>query len=336
MQHIFDGHNDTLLRLWMAGDGKGQGFIKGNRDTHIDAPRARTGGLCGGFFAIFTPSQGKAILSTAAIDHAHAIKATGEMLDIADHLHDHHPGAFRRCLDAGDVTAAMDDGVMAAIMHIEGAEAIDASFDQLALLYQRGLRSLGPVWSRSNIFGHGVPFDFPGSPDQFPGLTDTGKALVRACDDMGIMLDCSHLNEAGFNDIAAISSRPIVATHSNSHSICPSPRNLTDRQLAMIAESGGMVGVNFASGFLRDDGRKTADTGLDVIIAHLDHLITQLGEGHVGLGSDFDGAVIPSAIGDCAGLPRLVEAMQDNGFGDDLIERICRCNWIDQIRVQIG
>ena len=333
---IFDGHNDILLRLWLAGDKKGQHFINGNTETHIDWPRAHAGGLAGGFFAMFTPSPGKALLSTAAIDPAHAVVVTDGMISIFDHLHDHHPEAFRRCLDAGDVAAAMADGVMAAILHIEGAEAIDENLDNLDALYQRGLRSIGPVWSRSNVFGHGVPFDFPGSPDQFPGLTDCGKALVRACDDLGIMLDCSHLNAAGFNDIAAISTRPLVATHSNSHARCPSPRNLTDRQLDMIAESGGMVGLNFATAFLREDGAKTADTSLDLMIRHLDHMITRLGEDHIGLGSDFDGAIIPGEIGDCAGLPKLVQAMATHGFGDALIEKICHRNWLDQIRCQIG
>lgn len=336
MTPIFDGHNDILLRLWLAGDNSGQRFISGNAETHIDWPRAQAGGLAGGFFAMFTPSPGKALLSTAAIDPAHAAVVTDGMISIFDHLHDHHPDAFRRCLTADDVTGAMADGVMAAILHIEGAEAIDEQLDNLEALYQRGLRSIGPVWSRSNVFGHGVPFDFPGSPDQFPGLSDHGKALVRACDELGIMLDCSHLNAAGFDDIAAISTRPLVATHSNSHALCPSPRNLTDRQLDMIAESGGMVGLNFATAFLREDGVKTTDTSLDVMIRHLDHMIARLGEDHIGLGSDFDGAIIPGGIGDCAGLPKLVEAMTDHGFGDALIEKICHRNWVDQIRRQIG
>ena len=104
----------------------------------------------------------------------------------------------------------------------------------------------------------------------------------------------------------------------------------------MIAESGGMVGLNFATAFLREDGVKTTDTSLDVMIRHLDHMIARLGEDHIGLGSDFDSAIIPGGIGDCAGLPKLVEAMTDHGFGDALIEKICHRNWVDQIRRQIG
>lgn len=333
---VFDGHNDILLRLWIAADKTGAAFFNGMEGTHIDWPRASKGGLVGGLFAVFVPSPGTALLSTASLDQKTAFKATLEMIDIFDHLHNHHSGAFRKCLNIADINQAMADQALAAVLHIEGAEAIEASLDNLQDLYDLGLRSLGPVWSRSNVFGHGVPFDFPGSPDQFPGLTDTGKALVKACDDLGIMLDCSHLNAAGFRDIAALSARPLVATHSNSHELCPSPRNLTDVQLDMIADSGGMVGVNFASGFLRRDGAKTRQTTLDEIIRHLDYLITRMGEDHVGLGSDFDGAIIPSDLGDCSGLPRLIQAMTDHDFGTQLIKKITMDNWLSQLHRQIG
>ncbi|XDZ65727.1 dipeptidase [Alphaproteobacteria bacterium LSUCC0684] len=339
MQPVFDGHNDILLRLWLAGDTSGKGFLDGMDTTHIDAPRARQGGLAGGFFAMFVPATnaaGEAILATSPIDQESAMAATMEMARIFRHLTDRHHGVIRRCLDAEDVDEAMKDGAIAAILHLEGAEAIPADLGLLDDLYDLGLRSIGPLWSRPNIFGVGVPFSFPGSPDQGPGLTATGKDLVRACNRRRIMVDLSHLNEAGFWDVAAISDKPLVATHSNSHAICPSPRNLTDRQLAAIAESGGIVGLNFAAGFLRADGRKDPATPLALLIRHLDHLIGLLGEGGVALGSDFDGAVIPEEIGDCTGLPRLVQAMAEAGFGNELIDRICRRNWLDHLRVQIG
>jgi microsomal dipeptidase-like Zn-dependent dipeptidase len=114
-----------------------------------------------------------------------------------------------------------------------------------------GLRSLGPVWSLSNAFGHGVPFLCPSSPDTGPGLTDVGKELTRACNRLRILIDLSHLNERGFWDVAAISKAPLVATHSNAHALSPHSRNLTDKQLTAIGETGGMVGVNFATSYLR-------------------------------------------------------------------------------------
>jgi membrane dipeptidase len=338
MTLIFDGHNDILLRLWMNGDAEGKGFVEG-MDTHIDANKAKAGGLAGGFFAIFTPQQnatGEAILGTDPITMATAQHATDAMIATFQSLCRAHPQIIRQCHNKEDIEAAMAAGIMAAVLHIEGAEAIAPDLSNLDHYYQQGLRSIGPVWSRSNAFGHGVPFDFPGSPDQGTGLTQAGKNLIRACDEMGIMIDLSHLNEAGFWNIASLTSRPLIATHSNAHALSPSPRNLTDQQLTAIAESGGLVGLNFASGFLREDGEKTADTALEVMIRHLDHLLDHLGEDGVALGSDFDGAVIPKAIGTAAGLPNLITAMTDAGYGKALIAKICHQNWLNMIAKQIG
>jgi membrane dipeptidase len=264
----------------------------------------------------------------ALIPHAVAQPAA---LAMAGHLHwmeRASDGAFRLCRSLSDLRACLAAGIIAGVMHMEGAEAIDPDLDTLPLWHAMGLRSLGPVWSRPTVFGHGVPFRFPGDPDTGPGLTDAGKALVRACNELGIMLDLSHLNEAGFNDVARISTAPLVATHSNAHAITPSSRNLTDRQLAMIAESGGMVGLNFATVFLRPDGRQSPDVGLDVMLRHLDHLIARLGEDHVGFGSDFDGATVPQDIGDVAGLPALVAALRAHGYDQALLRKLCHENWL--------
>ena len=173
-------------------------------------------------------------------------------------------------------------------------------------------------------------------PDTGPGLGDAGKALVRACNALRILVDLSHLNAAGFRDVAALSDAPLIATHSNVHALCESTRNLTDWQLRAIRESRGLVGLNFATGFLRPDGRMRADTGLDLMVRHLDALLEALGEDGVGLGSDFDGALVPAAIGDAAGLPRLLAAMAESGYGRALIEKIAWRNWLDVLERTIG
>ena len=110
------------------------------------------------------------------------------------------------------------------VLHLEGAEAIDGDLNFLEVLYAAGLRSLGPVWSRNNIFGHGVPFKFPASPDLGDGLTAAGEKLVSACNEMKILVDLSHITEKGFWDVARLSKAPLVATHSNAHALCPSPQ----------------------------------------------------------------------------------------------------------------
>ena len=222
----------------------------------------------------------------------------------------------------------IDDGQLAAIMHMEGAEAIDPDFVNLDIFRRIGLRSLGLVWSRPNRFGYGVPFRFPSNGDIGPGLTEDGKRLVSYCDQHGVLIDLSHLNEAGFWDVAKLSQKPLVATHSNSYSISPHARNLTDRQLAAIADSDGMVGLNFAVGFLNEDGQMRADTDLDVLLRHLDHLIKHLGEERVGLGSDFDGTTVPNKIGSAAGLPALRRIMLDYGYSADLMKKLCYQNWL--------
>lgn len=346
---VFDGHNDFLLRLYHAPDRRGELWLKGETDAtgkavgHLDLPRMRLGGFAGGLFAIYIPSpiahdsaDYQALMDAPPYDLPlpDLIDTKGAQpvaLSMAAHLHwmaRAAPDDFALCTTATQIRAAMAGGRIAGVMHMEGAEAISPSLDELPLWHAMGLRSIGPVWSRPTVFGHGVPFRFPGDPDTGPGLTDAGKALVRVCTEMRIMLDLSHMNEAGFNDVARISDRPLVATHSNAHAVAQSTRNLTDRQLAMIAETGGLVGLNFATCFLRSDGRQSSDMGWDPVMRHLDHLLTYLGEEGVGLGSDFDGATIPEGICDVTGLPALQEAMIQHGFGADLVEKIAYRNWL--------
>jgi len=245
-------------------------------------------------------------------------------------------GAIRHCRSADQIEAARAAGAIAAVLHLEGAEGIGPDLDALHVLHAAGLRSLGLVWSRPNIFGHGVPFNFPASPDTGPGLTEDGKRLVRECDALGVMVDLSHLNEAGFWDVAAVSDKPLIATHSNAHAVTAATRNLTDRQLDAMAERGGLAGLNYGCGFVRPDGVKNPDTPATDLIRHIDHLIGKLGEGGVALGSDFDGTMIPRFIGTAAGLPHLVQAMRDAGFGEALVQRLCWDNWLDVIRRVIG
>jgi membrane dipeptidase len=245
-------------------------------------------------------------------------------------------GALAVCRSAADIRAAMAKGIIAAVFHIEGVEAIDPDLAMLDVLHAAGLRSLGPVWSRPNAFAYGVPFRFPSSPDIGPGLTDAGKALVKACNRLKIQIDLSHMNEKGFRDVAKLSDEPLVATHSNVHSICPHSRNLTEWQLGAIRDSRGLVGLNYATGFLRQDGTMNADTGLDIMVRHVDALLEALGEDGVGLGSDFDGAMIPAAIGDVTGLPRLLDAFAARGYGRELIEKIAWRNWLNLLERTIG
>ncbi|HEY5817382.1 MAG TPA: dipeptidase [Mesorhizobium sp.] len=344
MQPIFDGHNDVLLRLWRNEAGGGdpvEEFSKGTDKGHIDGPRAAKGGLAGGLCAIYIPAGELKLKEpdrnghyetplSEPLERPRSLSIALSMAAIALRLE--RAGAWRLCRTTADIDRAIDDNRFAAVMHMEGCEAIDEELDALDVFYAAGLRSLGPVWSRNNIFGHGVPFAYPMSPDTGPGLTRAGFELVRACNRLGILIDLSHITEKGFWDVAKTTDQPLVASHSNVHEITPVARNLTDKQLDAIKESEGLVGLNFAVTMLRADGRDNTDTPLSDMVRHVDHLVARLGIDGVAIGSDFDGATIPNDIKDAAGLQKLVAALKSAGYGDADLRKICRENWLRVLR----
>jgi membrane dipeptidase len=341
---IFDGHNDVLLRLYRrGGTDAARAFLNGEAKGQLDLPMGRQGAFAGGFFAIFVPSSDGGTspndetpsrnadvdsLVAPAVELTVAQTTVFRMMSLLLRIERESEGRVRVCRSVSEIQRSLEDDVLAAVLHLEGAETIDPDFELLDVLYAAGLRSLGPVWSRPNAFGHGVPFLCPSSPDTGPGLTDLGKKLIGACNQLRILIDLSHLNERGFWDVADISNAPLVATHSNAHALSPHSRNLTDRQLIAIRETGGIVGVNFATSFLRPDGRRDADTPIELVIDHIEHMLKHAGEDGVGLGSDFDGAKIPAGIENAAGLQNLVEVMRTRDYGEPLIEKICFRNWL--------
>jgi membrane dipeptidase len=328
----FDGHNDALTREDHAG------IVDGRVGGHLDLPRMRRGDVRGAIFAVFTPSPGgrseplrrsDGVLEfelAAPVTHAeaaaHASAVAGRLLALE------RGGHVRVARAIADVDAAFSgDGPPVAVLHLEGAEAIDPALESLELWYAAGLRSLGLVWSRANAFACGVPFVSPSSPDIGPGLSADGAALVRRCGELGILVDLSHLNEAGFWDVARLGVGPLIASHSGAHALCAASRNLTDAQLDAIAASDGLVGVVFACPFLRADFANDADTPLELIIEHARYVSDRIGTAHVALGSDFDGATIPAALGDVAGMPKLLAAFADAGFSEQEIAAIAWHNW---------
>jgi membrane dipeptidase len=328
---VFDGHNDALTSEDHAL------IARGRTGGHLDLPRMRAGGVRGGIFAVFTPTPGwddqvagpggmTALEPAEPVDHAvaaaDASAVAGRLLALE------RAGELRVARAAADLDTAHDDGgPPVAVLHLEGAEAIGPELDALELWYAAGLRSLGPVWSRPNAFGHGVPFVAPSSPDTGPGLTDAGTRLVRGCEELGILVDVSHLNEAGFWDLARLELGSIVASHSAAHALCATSRNLTDAQLDAVGASGGLVGIVFACPFLRADFADDPDTPIELIASHAAYVAERIGVEHVALGSDFDGATMPAAVGDVSGMPRVLDALAGAGFSAGEVEAIAWGNW---------
>ena len=344
---VFDGHNDVLLRLGGPDGGEPSAFFERSDQGHLDLPRAREGGFGGGFFAVWVPAPREQTPKPTtpgrtprglppALDAAYALRRT--MADTATlfRIEDRSDGKFRVVRTVAELQRCLDEEVMAAVLHLEGADAIDTDLDTLNVLYRAGLRSLGLVWGRPNAFAEGVAVHFQRSPDTGPGLTEAGRELVRACNNLRIMIDVSHLNERGFWDVAALTDAPLVASHSNAYALCASTRNLTDPQLDAIAASDGMIGLNFAVNFLREDATRDASTPLEVMVRQIDYLVERVGIDRVGFGSDFDGVLVSREIGDVSGLPRLMSALRDRGYDDQALRKLAHENWVRVLRKTWG
>jgi len=342
---IFDGHNDVLLAVYGGSPRQdGRSFFERGTSGHLDLPRAREGGFAGGFFAVYVtpdPAARRPVLRAEpgpAVDpwtvlpppvaQPFALRMAMSLTATLFRLETESDGELQVVRDVSQLRRCLQAGTLAAILHFEGAEAIDPQLNTLEVLYRAGLRSIGLVWSRPNAFAEGVPFRFQSTPDTGPGLTAAGRELVQACNRMGILVDLSHLNERGFWDVAELSTAPLVATHSNAHALAPCTRNLLDAQLDAIKASGGVVGVNFAVAFTREDGKPEADTPLEALARHFSYLAERMGVDHVAFGSDFDGTTVPTELGDAAGLPRLVEALRRAGFSDADLRKLGTENWL--------
>lgn len=341
---VFDGHNDTLLKLFPRAPLRGRSFFERSAEGHVDLPRALEGGLGGGIFAVFAPNpaftygpqgnvplrrtpEGYEVPLEAPYPLEHAEPFTRGLVGRLFELEAASGGRVAVVRDAETLERCLEEETFAIVLHFEGAEAIAPDLSNLEEWHRLGLRSLGLVWSRVNAFGEGVPFRFPSSPDTGPGLTRAGKELVAACNRLGIMVDLSHLNERGFWDVAALSTAPLVSTHTAVHALAPRSRNLTDAQIDAIGSSGGVMGVIFSNYDLDPRGRLDADVPLSLLARHIAYVAERIGVEHVALGSDFDGTQMPSELGDAAGLPRVLEALQSFGFSEEELAQISHRNW---------
>ena len=340
---IFDGHNDILNKIHGSENPLDTSAFLENGKGHLDFPRAQQGGFAGGLFAVYPSNppevpiaeertvltdEGYYVTFPPPLEYVYAHQAALDMIDLLEGIESDSKGKFKIVTDIPDLLACLEADVMAAVLHLEGAEPIQPSLENLYFFYQKGMRSLGITWSRENPFGYGVPFKYPSTPDTGPGLTPAGKELVKHCNEMGIMIDLAHLNEKGFWDVAELSSSPLVSSHTAACSLIPKARNLTDDQLKAVAESNGLVGLIFSVNDLDGELRPKRDAPIGSIIRHIRYIADLIGPEHIAFGSDFDGTYIPSELGDVRGFPKLVQLLRDDGFSNQELEGICWKNWI--------
>jgi len=333
---VIDGHVDFITEMTgyqRAASGPGglaapasaeerppRDFLTESTEGHVDLPRARRGGV-GAIFAshwLRDSDAGEAALPTILSQMSQLLR-----------LIDRSAGQLQLLRSVADLEACLRDDRLGLIMHFEGADPIRADLTELRVFYEAGLRSLGIVWSRPTVFGYGVMFRGPTPED---GLTEAGKALVRECNRLGILVDVSHLNVAGFWDVAAVCTGPFVATHSNAYGVSNHIRNLTDDQLKALAVHDGLTGINLGVGFIRPDREREPNTPIEMVIDHIDHIVKVVGDRHVAIGTDYDGAQPPDVLGNVTRLPVLLRALKARGYADDAIERICQGNFLRVLR----
>ena len=313
---VMDAHCDTLMDI-VEGRRRLADKDKGGQ---LDLPRMIEAGVSAQIFAIYVSKEylpgGGARRALQFVDAFYR-----EIEDNSDKLIFATTGS--------DVDKAREEGKIAAFLSIEGGEALDGRIELLRIFYRLGVRLMTLTWSLRNELADGA---FEGRTGG--GLTRFGVDVVEEMDRLGMVVDVSHLSEAGFWDVMKVSKRPIVASHSNSKELCSHPRNLTDDQVKAIAKKGGFIGVNFAGYFL-GEGRRS----LSGVIDHIDHLCTVVGPEHVGLGSDFDGLPfeqLPDELKDVSGLPKIAEGLAARGYSEQVIKGIMGENLLRVVRSVIG
>ncbi len=305
---IIDGHTDVLLALIQ----QRRKFSEESNKGHVDFPRMKKGNVVAAFFAIWP-----------GINQYYMQKGTRQLLELVEEPKNN--AMFIKKPD--DLEKANKEGKVGVIFHIEGIGGFDTEFHLLNILYRLGLRSFGITWSDVNIFGSGSSFD-PSTPEDTRGIAGEGRELILEANKLGVIVDVSHLSDKSFWDVLDITKKPIIASHSSCRAISPVSRNLTDEMIHALADNGGVMGINFGNMFLREDCGRGDDTPYTKIIDHVDHVKNLVGSDHVAFGSDFDGTGVPAEVKDVTGFNKLVAEMEERGYSNEDINKICHGNFI--------
>lgn len=305
---VIDGHTDVLLGLIQ----QRRKFWEESDRGHVDYPRMKKGNVLAAFFAVWP-----------GINQYYIQKGTRQLLELVEEPKNN--AIFIKKPE--DLEKADKEGKVGVIFHIEGIGGFDTEFHLLNFLYRLGLRSFGITWSDLNIFGSGSSFD-PSTPIDTRGITGEGRELILEANKLGVIVDVSHLSDKSFWDVLNISKKPVIASHSSCRAISPVSRNLTDEMIKALADSGGVMGINFGNMFLREDCGRSDDTPFTKIIDHVDHVKNLVGPNHVAFGSDFDGTGVPAEVKDVTGFNKLVAEMEERGYTDEDINKICHGNFV--------
>ncbi len=232
-----------------------------------------------------------------------------------------HGDLIRQVRTPEELEGVLAEGKRAAILSVEGGAALGGRIEMLDRLLEEGVQMMTLTWNAPNELGSGS--------DSQMGLTSFGREAVARMEELGMMVDVSHLNDPGFWEVAKMARRPFLATHSDSRAIRNHSRNLTDEQFKVIRDMGGIVGINFCTMFLADVEMGRRDVTPEQLMAHILHFLDLGGEDCITLGSDFDGATLPAFMDGAHSLGELRDVMLAAGLGEELTDKICFQNALD-------
>lgn len=306
---IVDAHCDTITTLMKNGQ-----ELRENK-CHIDLNRLKQYDSYVQFFAAFISP-----------DHAR-MGALRRVLSIIDKLYleiEHNKNDISLCCNYSDIIQTVKNKKVAAVLSIEGGDALEGSISALRMLYTLGVRAITLTWNHRNQIADGVEDRITGG-----GLTPFGREVVNEMNRLGMLVDVSHISEAGFWDVMNLTVSPIIASHSNAQKICHHPRNLTDEQLLALKKNGGVTGLNLYPVFLNDSGR----AGIKDAIDHIEYILAVTDENTLGLGTDFDGIEsTPEGLEGVQRIGGLFNELLKLNYSEDIVRKIAGENFLRVIK----
>lgn len=347
---LFDGHNDLPWRLRTEGGYTLEGIDISQRLSkgQTDIPRAREGGLKAQFWSVYIPSE-----------HPNPARTVTEQIDLVHRMIERYPNDLALALTADDVERVVKEGKIASLIGIEGGVAIEDDLAQLRAFYQLGARYMTLTHNTTLSWA-----DAATGSHKHGGLTPWGERVVREMNRLGMLVDISHVSAETMADALRVSQAPVIASHSSAFALCPSPRNVPDDILKLVAQNGGVVMVNFYSGFIVPGAGKAAAEARRELRAkypdpaeyakayeawqksfktprgtvadvanHVEHIIKVAGIDHVGIGSDFDGITAwPVGLEDVSCYPRLTDELLRRGHSEEKIHKLLGRNALRAFR----
>ena len=285
---------------------------------HIDIPRLREGGV---------DCQVFAISSVRERTRPYALRTAMEMIGLFYSECERHREAVTPVTTHDEIVKAAGEGKVAAMLSIEGADVIEGKISLLRVFHRLGVRMVGIVHSLRNELADGIADARTGG-----GLSQLGVQAVEELDRLGVLIDVSHLSDAGFWDLMEVAKGPVMASHSNARAVCDHPRNMTDEMIKAMADRGGVMGMNFAPSFVHPTSATVQE-----VVDHIDHIVDLVGPDHVGLGSDFDGIpYTPVGLEDATKMPNLTAELVKRKYDEEDIKKILGGNHLRLIKQVVG